>query len=81
MIWLMLTGVITAAPLVWFASAAKRVPLSIIGLLQFVAPTLQFILGVVVYNESFSAAQLGGYVIIWCALAVFAQDQRAHWRT
>ncbi len=65
-------GVVTAAPLLLFASAARRVDLSVIGLLQYIAPTLQFLLGVIAFGEDWSGGQVAGFVIIWIALAVFA---------
>ena len=74
MLWLALTGVVTAVPLVWFAAAARRIPLAVLGLLQFLAPTLQFLLGVVVYDEPFSASSLVGYAVIWVGLVIFVAD-------
>jgi chloramphenicol-sensitive protein RarD len=71
---LLLTGAVTAAPLLLFASAARRVPLATIGLLQYVAPTLQLIIGVWVYGEMFDGGQLIGFSLIWLALVVFTTD-------
>jgi chloramphenicol-sensitive protein RarD len=68
---LALAGVITAIPLLMFGEAARRIPLSMVGLLQYIAPTCQFLLGVLVYQEPFSPARLVGFVIIWIALALF----------
>jgi chloramphenicol-sensitive protein RarD len=65
------TGVVTAAPLLLFASAAKRVPLSVIGLLQYIAPTIQFLLGVFIYHEHFAPQKLLGYSLVWLGLAAF----------
>ena len=64
-------GVVTAVPLLLFASAAKRIPLVMIGLMQFIAPTIQFSIGVFVYNEPFSHDQLIGFAIVWLALIIF----------
>jgi chloramphenicol-sensitive protein RarD len=50
------------------------VPLSVIGILQYIGPTIQFFLGVFVYDEPFSRAQLVGFSIVWIALAVYAGD-------
>jgi chloramphenicol-sensitive protein RarD len=69
-----LTGLVTALPLLAFATAAKHLSLSTLGLLQYVAPTLQFILGVVVYDEEFNRSMLVGYAIIWVGLVFFAAD-------
>ncbi len=68
---LAMAGVLTSIPLLMFASAARRIPLSWMGFLQFVAPTCQFLLGVLVYKEAFSAGKLVGFSIIWLALLLF----------
>jgi chloramphenicol-sensitive protein RarD len=64
-------GLVTTVPLVMFASAARRIPLSMIGIMQYITPTLQFLLGVLVYKESFSAAQAVGFGIVWVGLVIF----------
>lgn len=74
------TGVITAAPLLLFASAARTTALSTLGLMQYTAPTIQFLLGVLVYGEDWSGGQAAGFVLIWVALAVFAADGFSHAR-
>ncbi len=68
------TGVLTAVPLLLFASAARRIDLSVVGILQYIAPTLQFLVGVWIYDESWSGGQIVGYCIIWLALIVLAID-------
>lgn len=65
-------GLVTAVPLLFFARGAKRVPLSALGILQYVAPTLQFLLGVLVYGEAFTTARLVGFGVIWAALAIYS---------
>ncbi len=77
---LVATGAITAAPLIWFTHGAKRLPLSTVGLLQYLAPTGHFLLAVLVYREPFEAAHLVAFVCIWTALAIFSVDARAAWR-
>jgi chloramphenicol-sensitive protein RarD len=72
--WLIGGGVITIVPLLLFASAVRRVPLSIVGILQYISPTIQFLLGVLVYKEPFAAAQVTGFAIVWTALIVFGAD-------
>ena len=67
-------GVVTTVPLLLFAAAVRTVPLSVIGILQYIGPTLQFLLGVFVYEEPFSHSQLIGFSIVWAALAVYAGD-------
>lgn len=64
-------GLITTIPLLMFASAARSIPLWVVGLLQYIAPTIQFLLGVFIYKEPFSHNQLIGFGIVWVALAIF----------
>jgi chloramphenicol-sensitive protein RarD len=64
-------GLVTTVPLLLFASAARSIPLSGLGVLQYIAPTLQFLLGVWVYGEPFTRTQLVGFAIVWAALVVF----------
>jgi chloramphenicol-sensitive protein RarD len=71
---LMSTGVVTAIPLLFFASAARRVPLTVVGLLQYLAPVLQFLTGVVIYDEPMPASRLAGFVLVWAALVVLTAD-------
>ncbi len=67
-------GPITAIPLLLFASGARQIPLSVLGLLQYLSPTLQFLLGVWIFHEAFTADRLVGFVLIWGALALFAAE-------
>jgi chloramphenicol-sensitive protein RarD len=71
---LVLTGLITAVPLLFFGAAASRIPLTQLGLLQYLAPTLQFLIGVLVFSEPLGLAKLLGFVLVWSALAVFTAD-------
>jgi chloramphenicol-sensitive protein RarD len=64
-------GVVTAVPLLMFASAAKKITLTMVGLMQFIAPTIQFMIGVFIYKEPFSHNQLIGFSIVWLALIIF----------
>ncbi|MBI3523039.1 MAG: EamA family transporter RarD [Betaproteobacteria bacterium] len=64
-------GLVTAVPLLLFASAAQRIPLALLGVLQYIAPTLQFLLGVLIYKEAFTHTQLIGYGLVWVALLIF----------
>lgn len=73
-------GIVTTIPLLMFAAAAHRIPLTMIGLMQYLAPTLQFLLGVLVYKEPFSAAQAIGFGIVWAALVLFWVENRANAR-
>lgn len=64
-------GLVTTIPLLMFASAARSIPLWVVGLLQYIAPTLQFLIGIFIYKEPFSQNQLIGFGIVWAALIVF----------
>ncbi|MBI5945732.1 MAG: EamA family transporter RarD [Chloroflexi bacterium] len=67
-------GIVTTIPLLMFASAAKQIPLWAVGLLQYIAPTLQFLIGVFLYKEPFSHKQLIGFGIVWAALIFFVVE-------
>lgn len=71
---LIASGPLTAVPLLLFASGARRIPMSVLGLLQYMSPTLQFLLGVWVFHEAFSMARLVGFATIWAALALYAAE-------
>lgn len=71
---LVTTGVVTTVPLLLFTSAARRLPLSTVGFLQYLAPTGQFLLAVLAYHEPFSSQTLASFAIIWAGLAVFSYD-------
>ena len=68
------TGVITAVPLLMFAGASQRTPLTIIGPMQYVVPTTNFLLGWLLFNEEVTKAKLSGFVLIWICLAVVLFD-------
>lgn len=68
---LILTGLATALPLLLFGAAATRIPLSTIGLLQYIAPSMQFLIGVFVYGEIVGRDRLVGFVLVWIALAIY----------
>jgi chloramphenicol-sensitive protein RarD len=67
-------GVVTAVPLMLFGAAAIRIPLATVGLLQYIAPVMQFLIGVAVYGEPMPATRLAGFALVWVALTVFAVD-------
>jgi chloramphenicol-sensitive protein RarD len=67
-------GLVTIGPLLLFATAVRRIPLSVVGLLQYIAPTIQFLLGVFLYHEPFSRTQLIGFTIVWIALVIFSVE-------
>jgi chloramphenicol-sensitive protein RarD len=68
------TGLVTAVPLLCFAGAANRVSLTTVGLLQYIAPTLQFFLGVFVFHESMPVVRWLGFSLVWLALAILTVD-------
>lgn len=69
---LMGAGVVTATPLLWFAEAAKRVPLSTVGIAQYISPSLTLLFGVLVFGESFTPAHSVSFGLIWAALILFS---------
>lgn len=80
-IMLLSTGIVTAVPLILFAAAARRVPLATMGLLQFLAPVLQFICGVAILGEVVPASRWVGFVFVWAALALLASDMIRYTRS
>ncbi len=73
--WLLVAaGPITAIPLLLFASGARKIPLSVLGLLQYIGPTLQMSLGIFFFHEVFTQERLVGFVLIWSALALYAAE-------
>jgi chloramphenicol-sensitive protein RarD len=73
-------GLITTVPLLMFVSAAKRIPLTMIGIMHYITPTCQFLLGVFVYKEAFNASRSLGFGIVWIGLIVFATESILHHR-
>lgn len=69
-------GIATTVPLLMFASAAREIPLSLLGLLQYIAPTLQFLIGVLIYREPFDRPHLIGFSLVWAALIIFWIENR-----
>ncbi len=73
-ILLVLAGAVTAIPLLFFAGAANRIPLTALGILQYLTPILQLALGVFLYHEPMPPARLAGFALVWLALIVFTAD-------
>ncbi len=67
-------GLVTVVPLLMFASAVQRIPLTLIGILQYVNPTMQFLLGVVIFKEPFDHRRLIGFSVVWVALILFGLE-------
>ncbi|MBV7541304.1 EamA family transporter RarD [Acidovorax sp. sic0104] len=72
--WLLVAGPLTAVPLLLFAAGARLIPMSTLGILQYISPSLQFALGVWVFHEVFDPARLVGFVLIWAALCVYSAE-------
>jgi chloramphenicol-sensitive protein RarD len=72
--WLVGVGPLTAVPLLLFAAGARRIPMATLGLLQYLSPTLQVLLGVWLFGESLSGARLTGFALIWLALALYSLE-------
>ncbi len=75
------TGIITVIPLTLFAFAAPRVPFTLLGPMQYAVPTINFVLGVIVYDESLPALRVAGFGLVWIALIVFTTDTIRSLRT
>jgi chloramphenicol-sensitive protein RarD len=71
---LLLGGPITAVPLVLFAYGARRIPYSLVGVLQYIGPTLQFLIAVLIFKEPFAGPRVVGFVLIWTALVIYGAD-------
>src|SRR6478736_3364350 len=75
------TGLVTAVPLICFGAAAIRIPMTTLGLLQYLAPTIQFALGLVVFDEQMTTVKWIGFALVWLALAIFTVEALRHRRT
>lgn len=79
--WLLaLSGVVTAVPLLLFGAAASRIPLSTLGVLQYLAPTMQFVLGITLFDEPLPPVKLLGFLLVWFGVALFTVDLVRHSR-
>ena len=72
--WLVLGGPLTATPLLLFAAGARRITLTTMGILQYIAPSLQFALGVWLFHEPFQSARFVGFLLIWTALVIYSVE-------
>lgn len=73
-LWLVLAGPVTIIPLLLFGGAARRVPLATIGVLQYVTPTMQLLLGVLAFGEPMPSERLAGFALVWVAVLVYLWD-------
>ena len=74
------TGLVTALPLICFGAAAIRISMTTIGLLQYLAPTIQFALGLLVFHEAMTPVKWIGFALVWLALAIFTGEALRHHR-
>jgi chloramphenicol-sensitive protein RarD len=68
------SGIVTVIPLLLFSASVRQIPLSMVGILQYIAPSIQFLLGVFVFGESFTRERLIGFALVWTALVIFAGE-------
>lgn len=80
LVWLIGLGPMTSVPLLLFAAGARRISLATLGLLQYVSPTIQLLLGLWIFREPLSGDRLAGFTVIWIALAVFSVESWRHSR-
>lgn len=73
--WLVFSGAVTAIPLILFSAGAKRIPLSLTGFIQYVGPTIMFILGIFVFKEKFDVHQLITFIFIWIGIILYSISQ------
>lgn len=73
--WLLFSGAITAIPLILFSAGAKRIPLSLTGFIQYVRPTIMFVLGIFLFNEPFDINQLITFIFIWIGIVLYSTSQ------
>ena len=74
---LLLSGIMTALPLLLFADAANRIPLAALGILQYTTPVLQLIVGLLIFHEPLPPAELAGFALVWLAIAIFTVGRAA----
>ena len=77
---LVMSGLVTSLPLVLFGYGAQKIPLYMVGLAQYIAPTIQFFLGLFWFHEEFIPAQLPGYILVWIALGIYSFGELWGWR-
>ncbi|HTN99516.1 MAG TPA: EamA family transporter RarD, partial [Microthrixaceae bacterium] len=77
---LALSGLVTAIPLILFAASARRIPLTLLGLLQYLTPVMQFLCAVFVFHESMATARWIGFGLVWAALGLLSLDSIGHYR-
>lgn len=79
-ILLPMAGFVTAVPLLWFSAAARRLRLSTVGFMQYITPTLHFLLAILAFGEPFSRTELASFACIWAGLALYSYDAARTWK-
>jgi len=79
-LWMAGAGVVTSLPLLWFAAAARRLNLSTIGILQYLSPSIAFVLGVFIYKEAFTRYNLITFACIWSGVALYTRESLMRYR-
>ncbi|MGD7704711.1 EamA family transporter RarD [Microlunatus sp. Y2014] len=79
-ILLVLAGLVTLLPLIWFSAAAARVPLSLLGMLQYITPTMQFLVGVLILAEPMPPGRWIGFALVWLSLVILSADGLRRWK-
>lgn len=74
---LLCSGIATTLPLLWFAMGARQISMSLLGMLQYISPTLQFLCGVLIFNETLSIERSVGYLLVWTGVVIFLWGMRA----
>lgn len=74
---LLCSGIATTLPLLWFAMGARQISMSLLGMLQYISPTLQFLCGVLIFNETLSIERSVGYLLVWIGVVIFLWGMRA----
>lgn len=74
---LLCSGIATTLPLLWFAMGARQISMSLLGMLQYISPTLQFLCGVLIFNETLSIERSIGYLLVWIGVVIFLWGMRA----
>ena len=75
MFLLAISGVVTAVPLLCFSEAVKRAPLNLIGFIQYLNPTIQLLVAILIFGETVTVGELKGFIFIWIAILVFVAGQ------
>ena len=73
-------GIVTVVPLLMFAASVRLIPLSLVGILQYIAPTLQFLIGVLIFGEAFTHTEFIGFGLVWAAVLIFTTENVLMWR-